>query len=787
MIEADVRDIPNSNDQVLLSTTLTSNNLVDCNPETQSLGEQIKQAQQDRERRFLNAIKVKYPDASVTALGEGGEGSCYLVAVEGKEKITVKVQDIVLVDSNRIDRERIALKNLHHPNVCKYLSDHVDVENSVILTEYKYVQGGSLGTLIKSKVKVDILEGWLPIAQQALDALAACHAQNVIHRDIKPGNLIWDPAGRHLTLIDFGLATDPNMTCTAMFPATPKYQDWGAKLGRHTTQSDIYALGLTLYELLAGNIDADIINPPTGKPFLIPNDLRIYKDGKQINAPECLRDFLQKMISSGEKPGFESTYAALQALKVVSSQLQRSPTTHTAPAQSQSVASTAGAVSIRPGSTPPPSTVHQPASESIEHQNSSQSPFLDSASALEILKNGSFYRARAWLGDTEFGDGGIYSELEVTICLKNQEGGLQFFNFYRGFDLVDHERVKRAPLQNIHLDLGELQRQITGILGHGIWLTSVSAYAQPPQHVEWAYTPQQQPSPIVGDLYDSLVKQQQLFDQEQTRLKAWREQRFHWKDHLGSQSSISVDELADLFEVDDWDFRHYRIGRNPHSASVDKDGVVRITLRAEGMSEDSTVAIGRLMEVNGIRHLLPLEYITTSPEPSALQRIWQSARFALTTKATREQMAHSAQLMKEAPACFTLPLAEPNDRYLQTNRHSFWIALPPVSWAGLKEGTAPRGTFITIYLCKDGKLRVFDSWGNAHMLEQFTPTVFKIPPDAAAQTKSHGCRFIPPIEDRVVVDFCISRDFPPQFTGNLSSNFKVITYNNAPIAISKSP
>jgi serine/threonine-protein kinase len=97
----------------------------------------------------------------------------------------------------------------------------------------------------------------LELCASAADALDYAHNQGVIHRDIKPANLMYNPKEGHLKITDFGVArmTDNNSTKTGIVLGTPMYMS-PEQLGAEdlTGHSDLFSLGVTLYELLAGEV-----------------------------------------------------------------------------------------------------------------------------------------------------------------------------------------------------------------------------------------------------------------------------------------------------------------------------------------------------------------------------------------------------------------------------------------------------------------------------------------------------------------------------------------------------
>lgn len=158
-------------------------------------------------------------------------------------------------------QEAVVLGKLKHPHLVPVTDYFEEAGNDYLVMEF--VEGESLASLISRA-------GALPESQvvvwarQLLDALIYCHAQGVLHRDVKPQNVIITPAGAAV-LVDFGLVklwdpADPVTRTVMRGVGTPEYsppEQWGA-LSHHTDpRSDLYSLGATLYHALAGKA------PPT--------------------------------------------------------------------------------------------------------------------------------------------------------------------------------------------------------------------------------------------------------------------------------------------------------------------------------------------------------------------------------------------------------------------------------------------------------------------------------------------------------------------------------------------
>ena len=191
------------------------------------------------------------------ALGTGGMGAVYLANDERLgERVALKIMHgMALLDpsaSDRLRREASAARRISHANVVK-IFDVGDDQGHLFLS-MEYVDGQSLKQLIAK-------HGTLPIdrvgsyVRDLCDGLAAAHAEGVIHRDLKPGNVIVTPDQR-VKIIDFGLARIANlegMTATGMLLGTPEYMaPEQIKGGRLDARTDLYALGALTYHALTG-------------------------------------------------------------------------------------------------------------------------------------------------------------------------------------------------------------------------------------------------------------------------------------------------------------------------------------------------------------------------------------------------------------------------------------------------------------------------------------------------------------------------------------------------------
>ena len=190
-------------------------------------------------------------------LGQGGMGAVYQARDQELDRvIALKVIRPELASNPsilaRFKQELILSRNVTHKNVIR-IFDLGEAEGTKFIT-MEYVEGEDLRGILRRKGKFHSKEA-VAVMQQICRALEAAHAEGVIHRDLKPQNVMQDPQGR-VVVMDFGLARSlesDGMTQTGALVGTLEYmspeQALGATLDR---RSDLFAVGLIFYELLTG-------------------------------------------------------------------------------------------------------------------------------------------------------------------------------------------------------------------------------------------------------------------------------------------------------------------------------------------------------------------------------------------------------------------------------------------------------------------------------------------------------------------------------------------------------
>jgi serine/threonine protein kinase/tetratricopeptide (TPR) repeat protein len=190
-------------------------------------------------------------------LGEGGMGTVYQARdLELERVIALKIIRPELASNSgilqRFKQELILARNVTHKNVIR-IYDLGEADGIKFIT-MEYVEGEDLRALLREKGKLAPAEA-IAIVQQIARALEVAHSEGVIHRDLKPQNVMLDPQGR-VVVMDFGLARSleaPGMTQTGALVGTLEYMSPEQALGSELDQrSDLFAVGLIFYELLTG-------------------------------------------------------------------------------------------------------------------------------------------------------------------------------------------------------------------------------------------------------------------------------------------------------------------------------------------------------------------------------------------------------------------------------------------------------------------------------------------------------------------------------------------------------
>jgi len=251
-------------------------------------------------------------------IGRGGMGTVYRVLDKKiNEEVVLKLLKPEVAEKEMtIERFKNELKfarRITHKNVCRMHDIHEDAETIFITMEY--VPGEDLKSLIQRTGLLSV-EKAVTVAKQVGEGLSEAHRLGVIHRDLKPQNIMIDSQGS-AKIMDFGIArqlSGPELTATGIMIGTPLYispeQAEGATVDPRT---DIYALGVILYEMVIGRPPFEGDN---GLSVALKHKTEVPKSPRDANAriPEELDRLILKCLSKKKEQRYQSAEELLAEL-----------------------------------------------------------------------------------------------------------------------------------------------------------------------------------------------------------------------------------------------------------------------------------------------------------------------------------------------------------------------------------------------------------------------------------------------------------------------------------------
>ncbi|MEP7289416.1 MAG: serine/threonine-protein kinase [Chloroflexota bacterium] len=246
-------------------------------------------------------------------LAEGGMGSVYQAFQPGSNgPLAIKVmlpefsEDAELRE--RFEREASLMQSLNHPHIMPVFA--AGEQNGMLYFVMPFVRGPSLYELLGRR-RFSPMTAWQilnPVAQ----ALGYAHSRGVVHRDIKPGNILIEsrkPKGNHVYLVDFGLSKvvgAATLTRTGIALGTPHYMAPEQVLSKpFTPLSDLYTLGVLMYEVLLGQLPFNALKPQD-IAFMHVHDLPPTPRSLRPDFPKPLEPILLQALAKDPKDRFAS-------------------------------------------------------------------------------------------------------------------------------------------------------------------------------------------------------------------------------------------------------------------------------------------------------------------------------------------------------------------------------------------------------------------------------------------------------------------------------------------------
>ena len=246
----------------------------------------------------------------IEELGKGGMGSVYKAHdTEINEKVAIKlIKPEVAADKKTIERFRNELKfarKIRHKNVCQMYD--LGEEKGTRFISMEYVPGEDLKRLIR-KVGQMPVERTISIAKQVCEGLTEAHRLGVVHRDLKPQNVMVDEEG-NARILDFGIARSlkaKGITGAGVMIGTPEYMSpEQAEVKEVDQRSDVYSLGVILYEMATGRVPFEG-ETPLG--IAMKHKSEMPKDPKEINAqiPEDISRLILRCMEKDKEKRYQS-------------------------------------------------------------------------------------------------------------------------------------------------------------------------------------------------------------------------------------------------------------------------------------------------------------------------------------------------------------------------------------------------------------------------------------------------------------------------------------------------
>lgn len=287
------------------------------------IGQPAKEKKNAGMRKTLGTFEIS------REIGRGSMGIVYLgrdpasgrdVAIKTMTLATEFNTNALEDAKERFMREARILTWLHHPDIVTIYD--VGEEHGLAYIAMEFLKGVELtehtrpGNLLP-------LPKTLEIMARAADALGYAHEEKIVHRDVKPGNIMYDASDNSVKVTDFGISrlVDQNATRVGLVLGTPLYMSPEQVTGKQINGlSDLFSLGSTFYQMVSGRLpfegdtDFDVMYSVAKKPH---TDILSYKP----DLPECVRAAINRALEKDEEKRFQSGSEMAEAIRQCAAKL----------------------------------------------------------------------------------------------------------------------------------------------------------------------------------------------------------------------------------------------------------------------------------------------------------------------------------------------------------------------------------------------------------------------------------------------------------------------------------
>jgi serine/threonine-protein kinase len=247
----------------------------------------------------------------VEPLGSGGFGTVYLAEDTWIDKrVALKVPHRQTLDFSELLREPRLLASLNHPNIVTVIT--AEKQDGVFFIVMEYVPGETLETIVEQKGALDVAQA-LDYTCQIANAVDHAHRQGVIHRDLRPANVFVTEKGL-LKVGDFGTSRFLEIAAhgTTVI-GSPPYMAPEQFEGRAVFASDIYSLGITMYQMFTGVLPYET-PMPQDLERLMKGELAAPPKLKNPKLPKAISDIVMKAIAADIPSRYQRASDLLEAV-----------------------------------------------------------------------------------------------------------------------------------------------------------------------------------------------------------------------------------------------------------------------------------------------------------------------------------------------------------------------------------------------------------------------------------------------------------------------------------------